>query len=77
MFGARTQIADVPLEQANNTGLADSHPAAERHPHTGVLTGIHQRGRRIHRDGLAAARELDRAALAVRRRLRHLSLIHI
>ena len=39
-----------PSHQADHARLADTHPAAERHLHTGAFARIHQRRRRIGRD---------------------------
>ena len=55
MLDASAQIPDVAVHQGHDAGLADTHAAAERHPQSGLLAGLHQRRRRVHRDGFAAA----------------------
>ena len=47
VLGAGAQVADVAVDQAHHAGLADAHPAAERHPDTGLLAGVHQGGGRV------------------------------
>jgi hypothetical protein len=42
MDNAGSQIPNVAVDQTDDTGLADPHPATERHLHTRGLTGIHQ-----------------------------------
>src|SRR4051812_20665 len=61
---AVAQVTDPAGDEGERAGVADAHPAAERHADAGLLAGFEHRGRAVRLDGPAGRAERDRAALA-------------
>ncbi len=63
-FLSGAQVTCISLGQWDHTGLADAHPAAERHLDSQVLTGLEKCGGTIEFGGLLGSGEGDGTALA-------------
>src|SRR3954451_5239044 len=61
---AVAQVAYRTLAQRQDAAVADAHPAAARHEHSGVLGGIQDRGGAVGLEGRPGLREGHRPALA-------------
>src|SRR3954471_16786092 len=64
MNGAVAQVSHRPRNQRHDAGLADPHPATERHLHAHLLARLEQGGRTVHLRGAATRTESDSASFA-------------
>jgi hypothetical protein len=62
VLDARPKIAYMAVQEADDAGLTDAHPAPERHPDSDLFAGVHQGSGGVHRHGLPAASEFNRAS---------------
>src|SRR3954471_11008272 len=64
VYGAIAQVADGAGDQRDDAGLADTHPASERHLHADLLAGLEQRRRAVDLGGATTCAESNGAAFA-------------